>query len=173
MLKVHDCFDFGQISIIYDEMNFHVKIVRKLTPCWSVLEFLKIKLVNSSLTNWILACKNQFRNWFWQAKNQVRRTWFFQLDFSKFKYRSKGGKYIGRLGRSVEEDVRYFRVFFVVQSAQILSLCLIRDFALFFFCKQLIFSYILQDFLFGIGIWFWAVENLGSSHHMSVVRAYT
>jgi hypothetical protein len=40
-----------------------------------------------------------------------------------------------------------------------------------FFCKKLRFSYILQVFLFGIGIRFWAVENLGSSHHASVVRA--
>ena len=32
------------------------------------------------------------------------------------------------------------------------------------------FSYILQDFLFGIGIWIWALDNLGSSHHVSVVR---
>ena len=31
-------------------------------------------------------------------------------------------------------------------------------------------TYILQDFLFRIGIWIWAVENLGSSHHASVVR---
>ena len=31
-------------------------------------------------------------------------------------------------------------------------------------------EYILQDFLFGIGIWLWAVENLGSNHHVSVVH---
>ena len=97
MLKVHDCFDFGQISIIYDEMNFHVKIVRKLTPCWSVLEFWKIKLENSSLTNWILACKNQFRNWFWQATQAVKIQ-CVELDFSKLifqkssMYRSTGSK---------------------------------------------------------------------------------
>ena len=47
----------------------------------------------------------------------------------------------------------------------------VRDFAFnHFFSKKLMFSYILQDFLFGIGIWIWAVENLGSSHHASVVR---
>jgi hypothetical protein len=40
-----------------------------------------------------------------------------------------------------------------------------------FFCKKLRFSYILQDFLFGIGIWFWVVDDLGSSHQVSVVRA--
>jgi hypothetical protein len=54
---------------------------------------------------------------------------------------------------------------------------LVRDFALLglFFCKKLRFSYILEDFLFwvGIGIRFWAVENLGSSHHASVVREHT
>ena len=32
------------------------------------------------------------------------------------------------------------------------------------------FSYILHDFLIDFGIWFWVVENLGSSHHVSVVR---
>ena len=31
---------------------------------------------------------------------------------------------------------------------------------------------ILQDFPFGIGLWIWAVENLRSSHHASVVRDY-
>ena len=31
-------------------------------------------------------------------------------------------------------------------------------------------EYILQDFLFGIGIWLWAVENLESNHHVSVVH---
>ena len=39
-----------------------------------------------------VACKNQFRNWFLQAKNPVCWTWFLQLDFSKIKYRSTGGK---------------------------------------------------------------------------------
>ena len=28
----------------------------------------------------------------------------------------------------------------------------------------------LKNFLFEIGIYFWAVENLGSSHHVSVVH---
>ena len=40
------------------------------------------------------ACKNQFRNWFLKAENSVRRTWLFQLDFSKFKYRSTGGQFL-------------------------------------------------------------------------------
>ena len=31
-------------------------------------------------------------------------------------------------------------------------------------------TYIVQDFLFGIGIWLWTVDNLGSSHHVSVVH---
>ena len=31
------------------------------------------------------------------------------------------------------------------------------------------FSNILQDFLFGIGTWIWAVENLASIHDVSVV----
>ena len=50
---------------------------------------------------------------------------------------------------------------------------LVRDFALLshFSCKKLRFSYILQDFLFGIGIWIWAVEILRSSHYASIVRA--
>ena len=53
-----------------------------------------------------------------------------------------------------------------------MMLILVFDFALLsqFFCKKLKSSYILQDFLFGIGIWFWAVENLESSHHVSAVR---
>ena len=49
----------------------------------------------------------------------------------------------------------------------------IRDFALLShcFCKKLRFSYILQNFLFGI--WIWAVENFRSSHHASLVRGST
>ena len=75
----------------------------RLTPCWSVLDIWKINLEKSGSTNWIfslsisnwisiawVACKNQFRNWFLQAKNPALRTWFFQLDFSKIKYRSVG-----------------------------------------------------------------------------------
>ena len=58
---------------------------------------------------------------------------------------------------------------------QILSLCIssLCDFALLshFFCK--IFSYILQDFLIRIGIWFYAVENLVPSHLVSVVLAWS
>ena len=36
--------------------------------------------------------KNLFPNRFLQAKNQVLLTCFFQLDFSKFNYRSTEGK---------------------------------------------------------------------------------
>ena len=39
-----------------------------------------------------------------------------------------------------------------------------------FSTKKLQISYILQDFLFWIGIRFWAVGNLRSSHHLSIVR---
>ena len=47
----------------------------------------------------------------------------------------------------------------------------VGDYALLshFFRKKLRFSYILQDFLFGIGIWIWVVESLRSSHHAFVV----
>ena len=47
---------------------------------------------------------------------------------------------------------------------------LICDFSLLsHFSKKLRFSYIFQNFLFGFWIWFWALGNLGSSHHVSVV----
>ena len=65
-------------------------------------------------------------------------------------------------------------MFLVVVSAQILILyvSLVHGFALprIFLCKMLRFSYILQDFLFVIGIWFWAVGHFGSNYHASVVR---
>ena len=68
--------------------------------------------------------------------------------------------------------MRYLRV--LLKFCQCVSL--VRDLALLmpFFRQKAnifkgLFSYILQDFLLGIGIWFWAVENLGS-HHMSVFR---
>ena len=44
---------------------------------------------------------------------------------------------------------------------------LVRDFTL------LSLSYILLNLLFGSGIWFWAVENLGPSHHASVVFEFS
>ena len=66
--------------------------------------------------------------------------------------------------------VRYFRVFLVVQSAQILSLwipspwfCITQPF---FLAK--IYNFHVHTYL--TGIWIWTVENLGSSHHASVVR---
>ena len=58
-----------------------------ISPYPSVLDFWKIKFEKSSSTNWFLTCKNQFRNWFFQAiqytgsKNPVHRTWFFNLIF--------------------------------------------------------------------------------------------
>ena len=55
------------------------------------------KLDFQSISNSIFtareACKNQFLDWFLQAKNSVRWPWVFQLDFSKFKYRSTGGSF--------------------------------------------------------------------------------
>ena len=50
---------------------------------------------------------------------------------------------------------------------------LVGDFSLLshFFYKKLEFSYSSQDFLFEIGIWFWTVDNLVSSHDASLVRA--
>ena len=51
---------------------------------------------------------------------------------------------------------------------------IVRDFALlsYFFFKKPRSLYTLQDFLFGFWLWIWAVEILGSSHHVSVVRAH-
>ena len=61
----------------------------------------------------------------------------------------------------------------LVLSAQMLSLCIPSP----WFCitqpfvlQKIRFSYILQYFLFGIGIWIWPVENWRSSHHTSVFR---
>ena len=46
---------------------------------------------------------------------------------------------------------------------------MILHYEVIFYCKKLRFSYVLQNFLFEITIWSWAVENLGSSHHASIV----
>ena len=78
--------------------NWYLKIdIEKvyLTPCWSVLEFWKIKLEKSSLTNWIFSLQKSSsklifagytgsKKTVWsRLKNTVCQTWFFQLDFSK------------------------------------------------------------------------------------------
>ena len=70
------------------------------TPCWSVLDFWKIKLKKSSLTNWIFSLQksiskllfagytgsnNPVRN---RLKIQFVELGFFQIDFSEIKYRS-------------------------------------------------------------------------------------
>ena len=75
--------------------------LKSLAPCRSVW---KINLEQSNSKNCIFSlfqtdliftacvvCKNQLRHWFLQAKNPVCRTWVFQFDFSKFKYRSTRG----------------------------------------------------------------------------------
>ena len=48
-----------------------------------------------------------------------------------------------------------------------------KDFALIshFFYKEIRFLYILKEYLFGFGVWVLAVNNFGSRHHASVVRA--
>ena len=78
---------------------------------------------------------------------------------------------IGKIGRiSCEVFQGIFGSYYLLKFCHCVSL--VRDFALlsYFFCKKLRFLDILQDFLFGIRIWSWAVENLGSSHHEFVVR---
>ena len=68
--------------------------------------------------------------------------------------------------------LRYFWSYSLLKSCHCVSL--VRDFALlsYFFCKKLRSSWTLQDFLFGVWLWIWAVEILGSNHHASVVRAH-
>ena len=61
----------------------------------------------------------------------------------------------------------------LIISFQILTLCIPSPWFFkisIFSCKKGRFSYILQDFLFGIGIWILVVEHLGPSHHASRVR---
>ena len=78
-----------------------------VTPCWSVLEFKKkIKLENSSSMNWIFSLQKSIwklifasytgskKSSLKKTKNPVRKTWFFQIDFSEIQYRSTGGKWI-------------------------------------------------------------------------------
>ena len=85
--------------------------------------------------------------------------------------------YSSRLSRSAKRVVRYFRVFLVVCSkfTNVYPLSgsvhrpLIRITQLFFFQKSRIFIY-LQDFLFWFGIWIQALENMESSHYVSVVH---
>ena len=64
----------------------------------------------------------------------------------------------------------YFRVFLVMYLVKLWYLVHQFELLSHFFCKKLRFSYILEDFLFGFGIQFWAIENLRSSHYASEVR---
>ena len=76
----------------------------KLSPCWSVLEFWKIKLEKSSPTNWIFSLQKSISKLIFEgytgSKNQVQnrlKIQFVELDFSqlifqKNKYRSARGK---------------------------------------------------------------------------------
>ena len=80
---------------------------------------------------------------------------------------------IGNIVRiSCEVFLGYFREYDLLKFCHCVSL--IRDFALLshFFSKK-IFSYILLVFLFGIGTWIWAVDNLRSKNHGSVVLDYS
>ena len=75
------------------------------TLCWSV-HLISEKSIWKNQVRWTVflvyfelnfyctacvVCKKQLSNWFLQAKKPVRRTWVFQFDFSKFKYRSTRG----------------------------------------------------------------------------------
>jgi len=67
------------------------------SPCWSALVSEKSIWKNHVQRTGFLVffeldihCLRSLQNWFLQAKNSVCR--FFQLDFSKFKYRSKRGE---------------------------------------------------------------------------------
>ena len=61
----------------------------KFTPYPSVLDFWKIKFEKSSFTNWIFYLQKSILKFIFAGytsrKNPVRRTGFFQLDFSKIK----------------------------------------------------------------------------------------
>ena len=73
----------------------------KTTPCWSVLEFGKIKLEKSSSTNWIFSLQKSISKLIFAgytgSKNQVwnrLKIQFVELDFSKliFQKSSTGQK---------------------------------------------------------------------------------
>ena len=62
---------------------------RTLYP--SVLDFWEIKFEKSSSRNWTFTLKKSFLklifSGYTSSKNPVLRVWFFQIDFSKVKYR--------------------------------------------------------------------------------------
>ena len=85
-----------------------------LAPCWSLLEFWKVKLKNSSSTKWIFSLQNPFWNGFLQATHAVGQTWFFQIDFPEIKYRSTGRQAFAillALGPAPEISLRYITLF--------------------------------------------------------------
>ena len=57
----------------------------------------------------------------------------------------------------------YFWYYYLLKSCHCLSLVLISH----FFLQKIIFTYTLQDCLYGIGIWFWAVDDLGYKANVS------
>ena len=77
-------------KIKFDELDFYsiwncIFTAYRVSTYPSVLDFWKIKIEKLSSTNWIFAS-------YTGIKNPVRRTWFFQHDFSKIKYRWIGHK---------------------------------------------------------------------------------
>ena len=82
----HSCVSIGDIHTVRLHYGPSTMFTGKTpTPCWSILDFWKIKFEKSISTNWIFtACV--------ACKNPVHRTWFFKLDFSEIKYRSTGGE---------------------------------------------------------------------------------
>ena len=81
------------VSFVNLSFNFRNQVASKQnihSPCWSVLEFWKIKLEKSSLTNWIFSLQKSISKFIFAgytgSKNQVRnrlKIQFFELDFSK------------------------------------------------------------------------------------------
>ena len=102
---------------------------------------------------------------FWSAHAQLWGTDYGHPTRAFFKY----PKYIGWLVRSAEYVARYFRVFWLGLSAQILSLYIPSP----WFCiTQPLFLQKAKIFIHftGFSIWDWAVDSLRSSHHVSLVR---
>ena len=105
-----------------------------VTPCWSILEFLKNQVVKIKFDKLdFLACKNQFRNWFSQATQAVKipvwnrqvrwtKSWIFQIDFFRNQVQINRG--IGKKVQYVYVNVmnRVWSTIYSAMSTSILNL---------------------------------------------------
>ena len=81
---------FVRVTSFGEKISNNINLKGKQTPCWSVLDFWKIKFEKSSSTNWIFSLiwtgflLPVFWNWYLQVKNPELSHWFYSWPVCQY-----------------------------------------------------------------------------------------